>query len=363
MLFFVNSARKRVRLVDVAERAGVSRSAAGHVLLGAGGNVIRVAAATAKRIRRVADELGYHPNRAAQQLRGASTQTLGVLMDTVNAPVMNDRLAAIEHEAASRGYRLLIGQLHGDPAALRAYLGDFDGRGVDAIFCLFDVTSGRAERLAPLLGGRNDIVMHGKPIAPNGYCVRVDTARAVACLIAHLVERGRRRIALQLGGSSDELMALRRDAYTSALKGHGLRVSTRLIWTAPRDSVDPTAATACDAIDRLVIQARADAVVASNDIWAAGLIQALKARGRHVPDDVAVTGYDNLRLGTIIDPPLTTIDQQHGLYARAATDLLVGPASGRIEPPRKERTIVIPPKLIVRRSTGPETGTRAGHNA
>lgn len=330
----------------------MSRSAAGHVLLGTGENVIRVAEATALRIRHAADELGYHPNRAAQQLRGASTQTLGVLMDTVNAPVMNDRLAAIEREASSRGYRLLIGQVHGDLDALRAYLGDFDSRGVDAILCLFDVTAGRAERLMPLLGGRDDIVLHGKPIAPDGYCVRVDTAGAVACLVNHLVDRGHRRIGLQLEGFTDELMTVRRDAYVAAMEAHGSPIETSLIWTDMGDTVDPTAATAREGIDRLVVQAQADAIVASNDLWAAGLIQAAKAQGLRVPEDVAVTGYDNLHLGTIIDPPLTTIDQQHALYAKAAVDLLVALADEG-GPPPNENTIVIPPKLIARQSTAP----------
>ena len=84
-MVIVNQPRKTVRLIDVAEKAGVSRSAVGHVLLGTGAGAIRVGDATAEQIRLIAAELGYHPNRAAQQLRGASTQTLGVLMDTVNA--------------------------------------------------------------------------------------------------------------------------------------------------------------------------------------------------------------------------------------------------------------------------------------
>lgn len=349
-MVIVNQPRKTVRLIDVAEKAGVSRSAVGHVLLGTGAGAIRVGDATAEQIRLIAAELGYHPNRAAQQLRGASTQTLGVLMDTVNAPIMNDRLAAMEREASTRGYRLLIGQLHGDLDALRAYLGDFSSRGVDAIFCLFDVTSGRADRLLPLLGGRDDVVLHGKALGPDGYCVRVDTAQAVAILVNHLVDQGRRRIALQLEGVTDELMAIRREAYLAAVKAHGAPVDESLIWTDPGETVDPTAKTVGDAIDSLIVGAQADAVIASNDLWAAALIQGLKARGHRVPEDVAVTGYDNLHLGTILDPPLTTIDQQHERYAQAAVDLLVQLATGHSTTPANTRTIIIPPKLIVRRS-------------
>ncbi len=339
---------KAVRLIDVAEHAGVSRAAAGHVLLGTGAGAIRVSQGTAERIRHSAEQLDYHPNRAAQQLRGASTQTLGILMDTVNAPVMNDRLAAIEKEASTRGYRLLIGQLHQDTQALRAYLGDFDSRGVDAILCLFDVTSDRADRLVPVLGGRERVVLHGKPITPDGYCIQVDTAQAVKKLAAYLVRQGYRRIGLQLSGATDELMAVRRQAYLTAMQAHGLQPDEARIWTNPAEAVAPGAETVGAAIRRLVDDARADAIIASNDLWAAALIQGLKARRYRVPTDVAVTGYDNLQLGTIIDPALTTIDQQHDRYATAAVDRLIALASGKESIPARQRTLVIPPRLVVR---------------
>jgi DNA-binding LacI/PurR family transcriptional regulator len=339
-----------VTLSDVARKAGISRTTAAKVLLGTGGDHVRVGDAAQARVRQAAEALSYRPNRAAQRLAGARTQTLGVLMDTVNAPVMNDRLAAIEREAARRGYRLLIGQVHGRLSVLADYLADFDSRGVDAFLCLFDVTRGRAGRLRPLLGGRRDVVMHGKPLQAGGYCVRVDTAGAVMRLVEHLLARGRRRIGLQLENMADELMPLRRKAYEAALKAHAQPVRPALIWAARSESVMPSPETIDDAIAHLVRDGRADAIVASNDIWAARLIQGLRAQGRAVPGTVAVTGYDNLDLATIVEPPLTTIDQQHDAYAIGALDLLTAIASGTL-PPASKRTIVISPSLIVRSST------------
>ncbi len=339
-----------VTLADVARKADVSRTAAAKVLLGTGGDHVRVGNAARIRVEEAADELHYHPNRAAQQLRGVNTHMLGVLMDTLNAPVMNDRLAALEREACRRGYRLLIGQLHGDLDALRDYLADFGSRGVDAVLCLFDVTPGRAERLKPILGTHTGIVMHAKPLEQDDYCVRVDTAKAIECLIDHLLKSGRRRIGLQLEGAPDELMTVRRDAYEAALAAHGEDVDPALIETAQTEAVDPTAETIGEAIHHLVDKAGVDAIVASNDVWAAHLIQGLKARGHRVPEAIAVTGYDNLNLATIIDPPLTTIDQQHDLYASAALDLLITIASSEPAPPPAQRTVVVEPKLIVRES-------------
>ncbi len=339
-----------VTLADVALQAGVSRTTAAKVLLGTGGDHVRVGNAARKRVEDAAASLSYRPNRAAQQLRGVSTQMLGVLMDTVNAPVMNDRLAAIEREAGKRGYRLLVGQLHGDLDALRGYLADFGSRGVDAILCLFDVTRGRVERLKPIMGKRTDIVLHGKPLNEGGYCVRVDTARAVDALVDHLMKNCRRRIGLQLEGVLDELMTIRRESYLAAMKSNGQPIDPSLTWTAREETVTPTTETIDEAINHLVQEEKADAIVASNDVWAVRLIQGLKARGYRVPDDVAVTGYDNLDLATIIDPPLTTIDQQHDRYAIAALDLLTAIASEAPAPPPDQRTVIVAPTLIVRES-------------
>ncbi len=339
-----------ITLADVAREAGVSRTAVAKVLLGTGGDHVRVGDETRERVERSAEALQYRPNRAAQRLAGGQTQTLGVLMDTVNAPVMNDRLSAVEQEAAHRGYRLLIGQLHGDVKVLADYLADFDSRGVDAILCLFDVTHGRAERLKPILGGRTDVVFHGQPLVDGGYCVRVDTAKAVGYIIGHLRECQCHRIGLQLENMQDELMTVRQDAYVEYMEASGQSITPSLIWRADCEAVNPTPETIHDAMESLVLRAKADAIIASNDIWAVHLVQALKTRGYRVPEDVAVTGYDNLDLATIIDPCLTTIDQQHSRYAKASLDLLVAIASHEDLSP-SQRTITIEPKLIVRAST------------
>lgn len=340
-----------VTLVDVAKLAEVSRTTAAKVLLGTGGDHVRIGADARKRVKKAAESLQYRPNRAAQRLAGGHTQTLGILMDTVNAPVMNDRLAALEKEASLRGYRLLIGQLHGDTNTLNDYIADFDSRGVDAIFLLFDVTRGREDRLKPILGNRSDIVLHGKPLGKIGYCVKVDTARAVISLVEHLRKCGCRKIGLQLEDLNDELMQTRKTSYKTALQQCGLPQDSSLIWTAKKNEVSSEPATINAAIDQLVATAEADSIIASNDIWAVRLIQGLKARGYRVPQDVAVTGYDNLDLATIIDPPLTTIDQQHQQYAKAAIDMLISITSADSKLHLHQKTVTIAPQLIIRASS------------
>ena len=337
---------KKATLADVAQAAGVSRTTAAKVLLGTGGDHVRISQNTFRLVSEAAATLQYRPNRAAQRLAGGSTSTFGILMDTVNAPVMNDRLSAIEHEASSRGYRLLIGQLQGRTSVLGDYLADFDSRGVDAIFCLFDLTLERNTRLLPLTGSRRDIVYHGMPLREDGFCVRVDTAQAIGMLVDHLVETGHRRIGIELSNLNDRLIMLRRDAYCNALTARGRPVDETCIWSSAAGTQPASAAQVDEAITALVDGGNADAIIATNDLWAVRLIQALKRRRIKVPRSVAVTGYDNLELSTVIEPALTTIDQDHPAYAKAALDLLIaaaGHGSGD--------TLTIRPRLIVREST------------
>lgn len=338
-----------VRLIDVAERAGVSRVTVSHVLHGSGANV-RVGKATRERVQRIAQQLGYRPNRNAQQLRGVRSKILGVIVDTWNLPVMAGRLSALEQEASRRGYRLIIGQARSDPDRVREYLEDFADRGVEGILCLVDLLLGDEEKLRPLFDPGARLVFHGKPLVEGAACVRVDTIDGVRQSVAHLLDRGRQRPGLVLWNLADERAHLRREGFIAELDARALAVDQRLVWSAQSQSAVPALEVLDRAIDALVLQCEADALIADDDVWAARLIQRLKDRHFRVPADVAVIGYDNLDLATVIDPPLTTVDQNHRTYAQAALDLTIS-LSRDEELPQSRRTATIKPRLVVRKST------------
>jgi DNA-binding LacI/PurR family transcriptional regulator len=116
-------------------------------------------------------------------------------------------------------------------------------------------------------------------------------------------------------------------------------------WTQPF-----TPERALAVVDELVVRQRADAIVAVNDVYAARIVSALRRRGFRVPDDVAVIGCDDLELGTMIEPALTTIDLQVEGLSRAAVGLLFEMLDhGTV--PDERRGVQIQPTLIVREST------------
>ena len=344
----VNGERK-VRLQDIAEKAGVSRAAVGHILNNSGLDCVRVSEKTRKKILKIAEELDYRPNRAAQRLRGMPTRLIGVLLDTVNLAVFSARLAAIEAEAHARSYRLMIGQVHHDADEIKTYLDDFTDHGMDVILCLFDVMQDTSPKLKKVFQKRKNIILHSSPILKSQPCIRVETSYAIKLLVDHLAERGRKRIALQLWSHSDLLMSIRSEAWKENASRWGLPVNNSLVWTNPEATQKPTTEAVDHCIQNLVLKNKADAIIASNDEWAVRIIQGLRRHGLSVPEDIAVTGYDNLDIADVIEPRLTTIDQCHATYAKEALNLVEESLAGPIPPSKRIR--IIQPELVVREST------------
>lgn len=263
-------------------------------------------------------------------------------------PVMSQRLFALESVASEAGYRLLVGQVHGRPETLQAYISDFTGRAVEAIFCLFDLIPGRDERLKASFGKYRKVVFHGRPAWKGGFAVRVDTQAAMAACIDHLIAGGKKFPALSLwNGQNDELMALRENSFLRRLKKHGQK---GFVWDAAPFGSIPSSEVLDRGIDEMVRKKGADAIIASNDVWATRFILNLTRNGLRVPEDIAVIGYDNLDIAEVVSPALTTVDQDHHEYARQALKLLLDVAEER-RIPMDKRTLTVMPRLVIRESS------------
>jgi len=103
-------------------------------------------------------------------------------------------------------------------------------------------------------------------------------------------------------------------------------------------------------IDKWILPAKLDAVIAYSDEWAVPLLKALKRRGIRVPDDVAVASIDNLDIARACEPELTSLDPQNSLLIKHVSKSVIELVKGN-EPTLDQRTIVVKPKLIIRKST------------
>lgn len=351
-----------VRLADIAETVGVSRSVVGYVLNGGKGNS-RVSQKTAERIREAARQMNYRPDPAAMRLRGWRTHTYGTVACTAGGPLRSYLVQYLDIEAAKVGCQTLIGNSCGSddvPSRFDYHVEEFTRRGVDGVFCvvrnLFDVDR------QSLVDRHPHTIFYDDPNVPNAAYVYVDRADAVRQAVRHLIGRRRERIGLALAGISRPTWRARRRGYIEELAAHNRTVDERLIfdgesfgdvlawhdpseltWTFPTAIID-------EVVDKLVRDAGADAIIAHNDYWAAMLLNRLRARGIRVPHDVAVVGYFNHYLADWIDPPLTSVDLQHSTAARMMVQMMERLVEGQ-GLAGNERVLTIKPKLVIRGST------------
>ncbi len=362
---------KQVRLIDIAAAAGVSRTVAGRVINGGNGNS-RVGEETARRIRKIAKQMQYRPNPAARQLRGKRTQTFGVLVASAGDPLRSFLVQHLDMEAAKIGCHTIIGNTIGweGPNHFGYYIEEFARRGVDGVLCA--VHDWHVGDRAALLEAHPNTVFYEDPGIEGARFIEVDRSEAARLAVKHLAERGCQRIGLALAGITKSSSLARKEGYAEELDNQGLPLDESLVfnsepfgslhavhnekkltWEYPVNIVDRS-------IDALIDDAKADAIIAHDDFWAAALIKRLRARGLSVPGDIAVVGYLNHYLADWTDPPLTTIDLQHELAAKEMVKMVeqlvrgespsqeIGPLKGRGE--KGKGKTMISPRLIVRES-------------
>lgn len=305
--------------------------------------------ATRNKVNEAARKLAYRPNHAARQLRGSRSGVIAALIGQDNPQANFDRLAWLERVAYARGYRLMIGQIHKDDERREEYMQDFAARGVDGIFWLHQPFVASADTPASVVSRLGNIVSLDFPVAPDAGCVRIDYASGIEDAIAYLARSGRKRIGLAIaaaGAKGDPLQA-RQAGYKRGLLAQQIEFQKDRIWIGDKAET-PNAAHLQGIIRQLVRDQKCDAILASNDVWAAELLRAARREGLRVPQDLAVVGFDNLLFASLCDPALTTIDQQHEAFATAAVSIMEQLLKGEGSPGVRE--IVIKPKLVVRES-------------
>jgi LacI family transcriptional regulator, galactose operon repressor len=325
-------------ITTVARLANVSIASASRVL-----NGIRTNPDTFARVTQAAESVGYVPNAAARSLRSRRTGQIAFAMPDVGNPVYTTMVASIQEVARDQGLRLMLHSTGADADDELAMIRDLKHRFVDGlILASLDLTAAHANELRH---AAVPVVVIGRPTkdAPVDS-VRAHSRKGAADAVRHLHEAGRRRIALVNGPEHTAPGSSRRLGYLDGLRACGLSRDDALIAVADDFMTEPGRA----ATDRLLEEERPDAILAANDLLAAGALAALHLWGLDVPGDVALVGMDNSALCDVTWPTLTSVDLGSAERARLAAELLLE----RIEKPDGEpRVVGVDPRLVVRASS------------
>ena len=330
--------RKRPPTIyEVAKRAGVSIATVSRVHR----NADLVSPATQERVRRAIAELEYRPSPLGRSLAGGRHDATGIVFPDLSGPYYSAVILGYEEASAAEGQSVLILGTHGRHASAAQVL-DLAGR-VDGLV-LFgrtvddDVVAALDRRHVPL-------VLLARPGTGAADSVRVENRASARALTAHLIEHGYRRIAFlgDRGASPD--VAERWKGFADAHRSAGRGTPWRPAVACGFREADGRAAAAelLGGIDP------PEAIVCANDEIAMGVLLAARAAGINVPDDLAVTGWDDIPAARHVAPPLTTVRQPMTDVGRRAAELL----RDRITTHRTEPLHdVLPTELVVRSSCG-----------
>ena len=331
---------------EVAALAGVSYMTVSRVVRGEAA----VRPETRVRVQAAIDELGYQPSPGARSLRNGRTNTIRLLFDTLHGrfmsnPFQDDVVAGAVDAATQLGYVILIDISRTRNGGFGTTA--FDPRRIDGTIALDAFTP-------PVV--LNDIRRTARPgiILPNQFedraatWLNADFHGGGLALVSHLLELGHRTIGFL--SDDDALLSTteRRAGYREALGQAGLPIEADLEEFAGQFRDDGYVATG-----RLLAR-RPDltAIYCVNDLTAFGAIDRLRELGRRVPEDIAVTGYDDIAMAAISTPPLTTVRIPWYEMTFAAVEQLVA----LIERQEQPISRVFPVEMIVRGSTGPVPG-------
>lgn len=336
--------RKRVRLQDIAKAVGVHSSTVSRALDPKTRHLITPK--IAGKVIQAANELGYRTNSIAYSLRTSRSMTVGVLVPDITNVVFPPILRGIEDTLLARGYVAVIANTDTLPERESTLIATFRGRGVDGLI-LASPEREDAAVLQTVAEGVPVVTVNRKLDDPSVSSVINDDEAGIALAVAEVAKLGHREIANIAGPKSLSTGMARFGAFKDALPRHGLVFDESLVVFA-RSYNEQEGEAACDRL--LDGGACFTALVCANDRLAIGAIASLRARGLDCPDQVSVTGFNDMALVDRLQPPLTTVRiQQYETGVEAAKTLLdrMEPGGEGAEPQHK----VMPVELIVRGST------------
>jgi DNA-binding LacI/PurR family transcriptional regulator len=328
-----------MNLEQVARRAKVSTATVSRVL----NNASIVKNTTRARVLRAIEELKYHPNLHARNLAGGKSNTIGVIVSNMENPFFFDIYKTVESDAHASGFEVVVANTDYRPEQLVTSIRLMIGRRVAGLAAI--VSEMEPALMDELTDSRIPVVFYdvGTP-RPNITNIKVNYRRGVEKVVEYLHNLGHRRLGFVghhavLGPINERLKTVTE----AAARFSGMEVRT----AADTDTLEGGRQAA-----RTLLSSgyQPTAIICVNDVMAVGALRELRERGLRVPEDISVTGFDNVKLSEFCYPSLTTVHIPRDRIGHIICDRL---APGGVRRGTGDQEIVIDPEFMVRDSTGP----------
>src|SRR4030042_2589984 len=300
---------------DIARQAGVSHTTVSRALH----HSSLISTRTTERIQEIAIELGYHPSVAARSLKTNRSQALGVIVSHIADPYFSEILQGIDDIAQENGYSLFIASAQQDPVRENAIVQTMREHRVDGvILCSPHFTTEQSSQLnsynVPI------VAINNQSDEDYRFAIYHDDVDGGIQACHHLISLGHKRIAYLGNDLSGRTTQERLAGFFLGVEKTGLPVSPEYIHHVSGNSAEQ----GLEGNEYFLgLSERPTAVICYNDLMAVGVLKGLHQAGLRVPEDVSITGFDNIMYSDYTQPPLTTIDQpKRFLGAEAARMML-----------------------------------------
>jgi LacI family transcriptional regulator len=302
---------------------------------------------TTKKVKNLAKKLHYMPNIFAKGFRQHKTNIIGVIVPNILSYFISTILKEILLQAEIKGYRVIISETNNDIKKEKEILHTMLQFGVDGI--LMSLSKNSID-LDPILYALNQkpLILFDK-ISNKVPCtqVTINEEEAAFNAVEHLINIGKKRIAIIKEFKQSYNSERRFQGYLRALKTNNIAIDKKIILSTDDISLKKGGLLTSQLIS---LKEKPDAIFSITDAAAIGAIQTLKKFNVKIPEEIAVVGFSNSLNSTIIEPKLTTVDQPGKRIGEIAVDLLIK----EIEEPQEDlasKTIEIKTNLIIREST------------
>ena len=321
-----------VTIRDVASSSRVSTATVSRVISGDG----YVSGATRERVLQSIEKLGYSPSFAAQSLRTKKSTVIGLVITDIKNPFYPELVSGIENEAQRRGYSLILCNSQEDRERESAYLDYLASHRTDGILiCVPGMANRQRNKLRKFVGPI--VLLNESRVDKDFSTIAIDNFEGGRQIGEHLKKRGYKKI-IYIGVARELKDGLPR--FEGLKKGAGRKVD----YIAPDNLLND----AEDLVTRILAQNKTPfAVVAHNDISAIALMHEFMNRGLKIPEEVGIVGYDDIAMSALVNPALTTVNQNLDRLAHFAMNSIETLLAGKKQSKGRE----VLPELVIRNST------------
>ena len=323
---------------DVSKQAGLSIATVSRAL----STPEKVSPESLKRVQAAIEKLQYRPNMLSQKFRYNSANSIVVLVPNIANLFFSTVISGIENVAQKRGFNVLLGDTRDSMQREQEFIHLVETRQADGLIQLRPYKTNNS-----LLPKAHVTAVNASGCENTPYpAVRIDNVAAAKEVMQYLISLGHKRIGM-ISGLKDNPHAIdRMRGYKAALAEAGIEFDPTLV--AEGDFTLWSGLNASGHFSRMATPPTA--LFCMNDEMAIGAIKGLKSKGIRVPEDISVTGFDDLEFAKYSDPALTTIAQPAGKIGEKAAELLFQLLDGTHE---GSTEFVLPYEFVIRQSTGP----------